>query len=160
MFNLFKKGKPKSKRMAGVYLHSGQLLLHAQRRAQAGFCVSALPVVKLSATCQAEEVGRCLRQVLAAFQDNLTDPEDWQALRTQFLQATGFKSWKALESTARSCWIEEAEPQITFTPLRNGGTRGDSKGFQPNQELPVSVPCHCSDEQLGKALLQALSLCE
>ena len=62
--------------------------------------------------------------------------------------------------TSGFCWIEESAGFVTFTPLRNGGSRGDEKGFQPFGKEPVRVPASFSNEELGDVLLQTLSHCE
>ena len=148
------------KRMAGVYQHPTELVLHAQRRARAGFCIASPPVFRLPATSTAEEVGNGVRRALDAYQDDLPDPGSWKDVRDQFLRATGYKSWKALETKAKSCWIEDVDGSISLTPLRNGGSRGDNAGFQPFGKESVLVPATCANDELGGALLRVLSLCE
>jgi hypothetical protein len=146
-----------SGRAAGVYQHADVLLLHAHRRAQAGFLVAVPPVIRLPPSSSAAEVGKALRQALGAFQAEREDPADWSGLRSEFLQATGFRSWKALEESAKSCWIEEQAGRIELTPLKNGGSRGADKGFQPFGVPPSTMEASESDAEIGQALLDALS---
>jgi len=160
LFKLFKMSKANRTRSAGVYQHPTELVLYAQRRARAGFCMASPPVIRIPGTSTAEEVGTGLRRALDAYQDDLPDPANWKDFRAQFLRATGYKSWKSLEAHAKSCWIEDVDGSISFTPLRNGGSRGDNAGFQPFGKEPVVVLATCADEELGKALLHVLSICE
>lgn len=115
------------------------------------------PVIRLTASAATGEIGHALRAVLSEYREGVGDPTDWKADSAAFLRQTGFKSWKSLEGPARRCWIAESDEQIVFTPLRNGGTRGDQKGFQPFGAAVVTVPSESSDETVGRALLEALS---
>ena len=126
----------------------------------AGFCMASPPVIQLPGTSPTDEIGSALLRALYAYQDNLPDPGDWKAFRADFLRATGFKSWNSLEGPARSCWIEEIGDSISFTPLRNGGSRGEKAGFQPFGKQPILVSASLPNEEIGEALLHALRLCE
>ena len=160
MFTLPKMSKTNRQRSAGVYQHRTELVLHAHWRARAGFCMASPPVIRISGTSTTEELGAGVRRVLDAYLADLPDPANWKEFRAQFLKATGYRSWKSLEAHAKSCWIEVIEDSILFTPLRNGGSRGDNAGFQPFGKEPLVVQATCTDEGLGNALLHALSLCE
>ena len=150
----------KHTRSAGVYQHPNTILFYAQRRAQAGFCVASRPVIQLLGTSPTEEIGSALLRALDAYEDNLPDPGDWKAHRADFLRATGFTSWKSLEGPARSCWIEQIDDSISFTPLRNGGSKGKMAGFRPFGKEPVVVSATLPNADIGNALLLALSHCE
>ena len=45
-----------------------------------------------------------------------------------------------------------------FEPTHNGGTAGDSKGFQPNG-CAFTIPLSSRSDELGAALRKAFSLC-
>jgi len=145
------------RKSAGVFQHPEFLILHAFQRLGDGPELATIPVVRLPASTSIAEIGLTLRQMLTAYQVNTSTLFDWKAARAQFLQATGFRSWRALEGPAKMCWIEEIGDRIIFTPLRNGGTRGPKKGFQPFGAAEISVPARATDVELGKALLSALS---
>jgi hypothetical protein len=160
VFALFKRKKAESGRAAGVYQHTDVLIVHALRQARAGFRVAVPPALRLPPSSPAAEVGKALRAALSAFQADGEDPSDWNAFRSEFLHATGFRSWKALEEGARSCWIEEEAAAIRLTPLKNGGSRGAQRGFQPFGVAPSTVSASAGDEEIGRALLEALSRSE
>lgn len=153
-------GAARQLRSAGVYLHPAALILHAQGRVPAGFHLSIPPVFLLAVSPAPDVLGCTLREALAAYQPALPQPQDWRAHRAGFLRATGVRSWSQLEGLSRSCWIEEAQAGITFTPLRNGGSRGAKKGFQPFGASPIACPGGVGDEVLGQALFDALGKCE
>ncbi len=143
-------------RAAGVYLHPETLLLHAEHRAKSGILKSAAPVIRLQPNEAPEHVGRALRQVLSAYRDGVEDSTNWSEHSREFLRHAGFRSWKALETKSRSCWIQETATEIIFTPLHNGGRSGDQKGFQPFGAIPLKISVSASDAELGSVLLAAL----
>ncbi len=147
-------------RSAGVYLHPAALILHAMGRVPAGFQISIPPVFRLPVAPAPELVGHTLRCALAAYQPAFPQPNDWRSQRTDFLKSAGVGSWSKLEGSSRSCWIEESDGELRFTPLRNGGSRGAQKGYQPFGAAPIVCPAGASDEALGGALLAALAKCE
>jgi hypothetical protein len=146
-----------SSRAAGVYLHPEGIILHAEHRATSGVLQSAPPVIRLAASADPGEVGHALRVVLSEYREEVAHPTDRKARSAAFLRQTGFRSWKSLEGPARCCWIAESDGQIVFTPLRNGGRRGDQKGFQPFGAAAVAVPSESSDGAVGRALMEALN---
>ena len=146
-------------RYAGVYLTPEAVLPHAFKKARAGFLYGSPPVVVLRPDAPPAALGRALRGVLDAYVPNEPDPDDWKAARAEFLKATTFRSWKALEGGAKLCNVCEDRGRIVLTPTRNGGSRGDEKGFAPFSADPVSVPSDADEETVGRAVLEALSRC-
>src|SRR5215475_1914244 len=147
------------KRSAGAYLLRDALLLHAMARMKRGIGMAALPVWRLPPTVAAVDAGGTLLQALSSFQTVPDpDPEERKARTVDFLKAAHVRSWRALEDGSRSCWIEDTDGVIVFTPLRNGGNKGPTKGFQPFGASCVSVDITLGAAAVGEALLQALSL--
>lgn len=140
MFSIFGKRKPKT-RSAEVYQYSDFLIVHAQHQSTAGVTLAALPLIRLSTTATSGDIGHALRRI-------------------EFLEEAGFRSWQALQKSAKSCWIEEASDRITFTPTRNGGNKGKEKGFGPFGAELIVVASSCTDGELGDALVRALKVSE
>lgn len=140
---------------AGAHLHPDGFILHAQHRATSGVLVGAPPVLRLPLDVSEAELGIALRTALRAYAEDVPHPTDWSESGKAFLRAAGYRSWKSLEAPARSCWIELAEGRLVITPLRDGGSRGDQKGFQPFGAEPVAVSITGTDEEVGIALKAA-----
>ena len=77
-----------------------------------------------------------------------------------FLAAARVRSWRQLETNAVACWIREHEGEIIMTPLRNGGTQGDEKGFQPFGAAEATISLSAADAQLGAAVSAVLDRSE
>lgn len=145
---------------AGAYLHPDGFILHAHHRATSGVLVGAPPVLRLPLDASDADVGVAVRTVLGAYVEAVPHPSDWSESGRAFLKAAGYRSWRALEAPARSCWIEVADGRLLITPLRNGGSRGDRKGFQPFGAEPIAAALSDSDEEVGSALKEALRRAE
>ena len=150
-------GKPKPfERAAGAYLHPQAWILHSEHRTTAGVLLHAPPVLRFSVPAKSAELGAAIRSTLAAYADGVPHPSSWKGSGAEFLKLTGFKSWRALEGLAKACWISAKEDKVFFTPLRNGGTCGDEKGFQPFGADPIVVSRQSADSELGEALVRAM----
>jgi hypothetical protein len=156
MFNPFRRKPPM--RAAGAYLHPDTWIIHAEHRTTAGVLMSNPPVFRMPLSAATSQLGLAVRQALEGYRENVPHPTDWKNAGAEFLKLTGFKSWRALEAPSKSCWISESGGELVFTPLRNGGTAGDKKGFQPFGAVPLRVPAAPSDEQLGQALMETLAV--
>lgn len=148
--------------VAGAYRTSTAILLHPIAHTQRGLTVLVPPVRRLPIDADPIQVGLTLRELLRAPQSMI--PSDyWKArvpLSEEFLKQAGYRSWKQLNEGARYCWIEGTGGTIVLTPLRNGGSRGDRKGFQPFGAPLVTVEEGGGDADLGAAVIEALNRCE
>jgi hypothetical protein len=144
-------------RSAGVYLLTDALVLHAAARTRAGIGMAVPPVWRLAVSAAPGEAGATLCEALAAFRE-VPDPSpaERKVWAATFLKAAGVRSWRALEGGSRSCWIEERAGDLVFTPLRNGGSRGPTKGFQPFGVPPLVVDKALGPEAIGRGLWSAL----
>jgi hypothetical protein len=148
----------KTPRRAGAYRTGNMLLLHAVAYTRAGIGVLVPPVHRFTSETDPGVVGAALSDLLAS-PPSIVPPDGWKdraEMGKQFLKAAGFRSWKQLEARAVYCSIEAGEERITLTPLRNGGTRGDKKGFQPFGAPVVTVAVDAPTRELGAAVSEAL----
>jgi hypothetical protein len=147
---------PDARAQAGAYRHPDGFILHAFHRATSGVLISVPPVLRLPLDVSEAELGAALRELLGACREGVPHPTDWTHSRTAFLEAAGYRSWRSLEAPARACSIEMVEGRLVITPLRNGGSRGDHKGFRPFDAERINANLTGSDEELGQALIMAL----
>jgi hypothetical protein len=57
------------------------------------------------------------------------------------------------------CQVEALDHELRIAPSRNGGTSGADRGYHPIAEQAVVLPLDCSAEELGTAVLRALTIC-
>ena len=149
--------------LASVLERPEVLLVHGHVKTTGGGYVASPPTIRLDPAAPAREIGIAVRTALDAFRSGVADPDDseWLDLNKTFLKAAGFRSWRALENGAKLCHVtRRADGTYVFQIMRNGGTRGDKKGFQsfgvPDQYLNGTA----SDSELGTAVRTALEACK
>jgi len=150
-------------RLAGILLRPEILLVHAYSKTTAGVHLVDEPVLRLNPSADPNEVGAAIRQVLAAYRTGVPHPKqnEWAESGKPFLAAAGFRSWRSLEAGAKSCHVtQKPDGSFSFSIFRNGGTRGEKKGFQPFGVPDRPLKAGPSDTELGLALREALQLCE
>jgi hypothetical protein len=150
-------------RLASVLERPEVLLVHAEAKTTAGVYLANEPVIRLKPTAAPQELGAALRQALASFRIGVPHPKPEQVsgLFKPFLKAAGFRSWRSLEVGAKCCSVsQKPDGSIVIAILRNGGTRGDRKGFQPFGVPDHRLPEGVSDASLGAGVRKALELCE
>ena len=144
---------------AGAFRIGEDLRLYPVARTVDGIGVDVPPVKRFTnSRADVAAIGAALRAILASPTDEPA-PRYWnerKELGKQFLNSAGVRSWREIQLHAVSCWIEIGDKQIFMTPLRNGGTRGDQKGFQPFGAALVVVRLDEPDVALGAALIAAL----
>lgn len=146
-------------RRAGAYRTSKGILIHPVALTDAGVGVDVPPVIRLDPSAPPADLGAAVRTALQQDHPRIPHParDGWNDVTKPFLKAISARSWRAFESTAVHCWIAAADGTIQFTPLANGGTRGDRKGFQPFGAPEVTAPQDAPDAVIGQALLAALA---
>jgi hypothetical protein len=145
-------------RAAGAYRIGQEILVHALAFTEDGIGVSVTPVHRFQGNADAGAIGAALRSVLFT-PPSIVPPRGWKdraPLGKQFLEAARVSSWRQLQLKAVSCWIASEGHVVKLTPLRNGGTRGDKKGFQPFGAPEIVLDARESDHALGAALINAL----
>jgi hypothetical protein len=104
-------------------------------------------------------LGEALQKALAAAGEGVPHPTDWKAHLQPLLQCVKIRSWNALQKSAKMCDVEALTGELRITPSRNGGTSGPDKGYHPITDQIIVLPLGCSDEELGAAVVRALTYC-
>lgn len=149
-------------RRGGAYRIRDAVIVHPTAFTIDGIGISVTPVYRFTKDAASAEIGGAARNVLS-FPPSIVPPRYWKeqaALGKEFLKAAGVSSWRKLQLDAVSCWMAANDGLVVFTPLRNGGTRGDKKGFQPFGASDIVVAASATDEALGAALIDALGKSE
>ena len=149
--------RKKIRRTGGIYRRSDCIIIHLVNRATSGIGIASTPVFRVLVSASQEEIGQAILAALAAFEDGVPHPSEWIGHGKEFLKAAGFRSWRALEKDAVYCTFSDDGSSFRFEPLRNGGTRGDKKGFQPFGAAEVVLLSQVSAAELGTAALVALA---
>ena len=153
---------PAEDRLAGVFQRPEVLLVHAHAKTTAGVYLVELPAIRLNPVVPSHEIGAAVRRALGACRTvPHPDASEWRDIGKPFLAAAGFRSWRVLEVGAKRCGVtQKPDGSFAFSITRNGGTRGDKKGFQRFGVADQHLGAKASDAELGSAVLKALESCE
>jgi hypothetical protein len=146
-------------RLAAMYARPKDFVIQPESRTTAGVWIGSEPVQVLANESDIATVALAVRTALAASRDGVAHPTDWKAVLQPLLNGAKIKSWNALQKSAKMVGIEMSDVELRILSSRNGGTSGDDKGYHSLPETAIVLATGCSDEELGSALRQALSLC-
>ena len=145
------------RKYATAYLFPDRLIVHSLTHTDFGL-FACEPFQRLDRDVSPEEIARCIGSSLDAFRTQ-RDMPNAKELRKSFLAGMGVKSNAQLQRTAICVGISQGAG-LEFEPTHNGGTTGDSKGFQPIPGLePLRVSIDSLPAEIGAVLLKAFSLC-
>jgi hypothetical protein len=146
-------------RLASVYARDHDYIIQPSSWTITGLRIGSEPTEILDHDVAAASLGAALRRAQSAAKEGVEHPTDWKAHLLPLLQSAKIRSWNALQKSAKYCQVEALNHELRITPFRNGGTSGPDKGYHPIADHASTLPLHCSDKELGTAVISALSFC-
>lgn len=141
-----------------VYRLRDRYLIHPICLTTAGVGVACEPYLALAADCSIEEVGSAVLTALDAANVVVRHPTDWKSFGLKRLAAAGVKSELALHRQAHLVMLQANAGHLQAVPHRNGGTRGDDKGFHALTGDTTAI-ANFGAVALGAGVLKAFLLC-
>ena len=137
---------------ATIYERKGKLYVHSSSKTTAGVWVINAPVLAVDKE-DAGEIGRAIRECLAASREGISHPKSFANLFNPVLDLAGVKSFSTFVRSAKCVEIETMDDAVVaFIPTQNEGA---NDGFAP---LPNKTEAILgSDEALGSAAVAALA---
>jgi len=151
--------KPPAGRFASAYRFPDRIVLHSSAQLPSWALIACEPYLTLPRDAATEDMGKAVQAVLAGFRVEMTGPVDLKDVTANFVRGVGAESHKQLQMTSISCNISERDGRLEFQPNHNGGTSGDTKGFQPISGTQFSLAANSSPAEIGAALIRCFSLC-
>jgi hypothetical protein len=145
------------KQCASVYKRGGRLFFatSSQTTGRYGLWIEAGPHLAAGIADGPSAVGDRLVEALNASRQGVEYPEDVRKLEGPLLKLAGVKSWKVFAKGAAHCYVERDEDGIRIIP-----SEPDTGGFRRRKDQTVKVPETSPADQLGQALLDAVTGCE
>jgi hypothetical protein len=141
-------------------LHTGDsLLIYALRCTKAGLWLSVEPFSVLAAEARSTEIGNAILFALENSSGVEPEPTDWKAISQRRLSASGFKTEAALMRGSRLLSIDCRDEVVNFKPTHNGGSKGNSRGFQDIESEGEHTPYSAHPDHIGNAALATLRRC-
>ena len=134
------------------------MFVHPWQQTTAGLGIASEPYVSLPLDARPDSLGNSVNSALSKSGQTVPHPTIWKGLDKLRLKAAGVKSEKAFQTGARSVSIERGQV-FRLEPSCNGGSKGDTKGFEPLPELSMSLPLSSTAAALGQAIRECLERC-
>jgi len=107
-----------------------------------------------------EQLGKSILDELGESGRTVPHPTVWKGQDASRLTAAGVRSERAFQDGARYVRVERTQGGFLIEPSRNGGTKGDAKGFEPLTDRAIALDAGASTDDLGKAIRKGLDSCE
>jgi hypothetical protein len=144
---------------AAVYQLKDRVLIHPWQQTTMGLSIASEPYVSLPLDADAAALGDSLLTALSLSGRTVPHPTSWKRLGAARLSAAGVKSERAFQLGTRSLMAQREAQGVRLEPSRNGGTKGDAKGFAPLPEFSMSLPLTSSARTLGTAVRACFERC-
>jgi hypothetical protein len=144
---------------AAIYRLKDRVLIHPWQRTTTGLSIASEPYVSLPLDADARVLGDALLNALSLSARTVPHPTSWKNSSTARLDAAGVRSEKAFQLGTRALNAERGDQGFRIEPSRNGGTKGDAKGFEPLPELSIFLPPTSSAKTLGTAIQACFESC-
>jgi hypothetical protein len=154
-----KKKLPPPGKHASAYRFPDRTVLHSQARTPGWTLIACEPYLTLPQVAAVEDIGRAVQAVIAGYRAEEPETLDWKQVTAAFVRGLGAKSHKQLQESSICCGIVERDGQLNFQPYHNGGTSGDTKGFQPISGAQLSLAADSAPAEIGAALIRCFALC-
>jgi hypothetical protein len=151
--------QPPAGKFASAYRFPDRMVLHSHARLPGWAMIAYEPYITLPRDAAAEDIGRAVQTVLAGFRPEVPNPDDFKQVTAAFVRGVGARSNNQIQETSISCGISERDGRLEFQPDHNGGTSGDTKGFQPIPGAQFSLPANSAPAEIGAALLRCFAVC-
>lgn len=142
-----------------IYELRDRILIHPWQRTTAGLGMASEPYLCLPLDADSQTLGGTVLSALSLSGQTVPHPTSWKGLATPRLNAAGVKSEKAFHSGTRSVTVERGSDAFRIEPSHNGGSTGDSKGFQGLPNLSSSAPLDLSATELAAEIRRCLGKC-
>ena len=141
---------------AAVYQLKDRILVHPWQQTDMGLGIASEPYVAIPLEADVVKLGASILHVLGESGRTVPHPTVWKGQAAPRLKAAGVKSERAFQDGARYVRVERTHRGFLIEPSRNGGTKGDAKGFEPLPDRAIALDAGASADDLGKAVRKAL----
>ncbi len=147
--------KPRMK-SAAVHQLKDRILVHPWQQTDMGVGIASEPYVAIPLEADTEQLGKSILDALGESGRTVPHPTVWKGQDASRLEAAGVKSERAFQDGARYVRVERTQAGFLIEPSRNGGAKGDAKGFAPLPDRAIAVDAGASADDLGKAIRKGL----
>jgi hypothetical protein len=143
---------------AAVYRLKDRILVHPWQRTDMGLGIGSEPYLVVPIEVDAANLGESVLRALGESGRTIPHPTVWKGRGADRLRAAGVKSERAFQAGSHYVSVEHKGSGFLIEPSRNGGTKGDAKGFKPLPSHTMALDSDSSADDLGSAIRKALDI--
>src|SRR5688572_21201616 len=141
---------------AAIYQLKDRILVHPWQETDMGLGIASEPYLALPLEATAAKLGTSVLDALGGSGRTVPHPTAWKGQAAARLKAAGVKSERAFQDGTRYVRVERTQGGFLIEPSRNGGTKGDAKGFAALPSHAIALDAGASADDLGKAIRKGL----
>jgi hypothetical protein len=142
---------------AAVYRRKNAWIMHADSQTTVEAWIATAPRIRLHPEASPEEIGNALKLVIDGSKHSIPHPTDWSGSFRETLDLAGVRSWSEFSRGTACICVELDAGRMRFCPYENKGSR---EGYIRLPHKDFSIPSDSSAEAIGRAVQQAIELCE
>jgi hypothetical protein len=143
---------------AAVYQLKDRILVHPWQHTDMGLGIASEPYLALPLEVDAATLGKSVLHALSESGRTIPHPTVWKGQGAARLKVAGAQSERVFHSGARYVSVERRRDGFLIEPSRNGGTKGDVKGFEPLPGHAIALGSESSVDDLGNAIRTGLEI--
>jgi hypothetical protein len=131
--------------------------MHADSQTTVKAWIASAPRIRLHSEASPEEIGNALKLVIDGSKHSIPHPTDWKGSFRETLELARVRTWSEFSRGTACVSVRLDGAQIRLYPWENKGARA---GYTPLPHKDFSIPSDSSAEVIGRAVQQAIELCE
>ena len=150
-----------AKRGITIISYPDEILIHPNDESVSGIWFGAAISISLKKGIDDDTFCKSIISMFDKSKINIPhpDPKDWSSLSKLFLTKIGKKSKRKYMENAKLIQIKQYSDRFEIVPTKNGGIKGDNRGFSPISKKTISVGTDRVDTSFIKYVYQALDSC-
>lgn len=150
-----------SQKLVSLVFWPDRILVNQLLKTQAGFWMDVDPYVLIDSKSSANEIGETILKFLDKRSYIIPTPKFNSNKNNinQRLIAAKCKTEKEFMNEAMHVQVFLQENILSFTPSKNGGHKGDGRGFSELVELSSNINFTIDSDEIGNAVLQIKEKC-
>ncbi|WP_294304837.1 hypothetical protein [uncultured Chryseobacterium sp.] len=157
MFNLFLKKETESK-LISVVEYSNNYIFKTFFKIETGLWKLTDIITISKKDISGSEITELILKHLSCSKNVKEKNVDFKRMYENYKEITGLSSIKKQINNSKCVQIYQQKDTITFTPTKNGGTKGDNRGYKELSHKNIIV--ENNTENLYQYLFQCLENCE
>ena len=150
-----------SKKLVSLVFWPDRILINQLFKTQAGFWMDVEPYILMDSKSSTNSIGETILKFLNKRSYIIPNPKfnPNENKINRRLKAAKCKTEKEFMNEAMHVQVSLEENILSFTPTKNGGHKGDGRGFSELVELSSNINFTTDSDEIGNVVLQIKEKC-